>query len=279
MPRHFSRAASSSIATLIFAWCAPAFANPVPMGYTLQEPATEIMRRIRWFHDGILMWTATGITLFVLALLLWIVIRYNAKVNPKPATFTHSTILEVAWTAVPVFILAIIAIYSFPLLAYEEQIPPNVDLTVKVSGSQWYWDYEYPDNGDFTFTSKLLEKDKAEAAGVPFRLATNEPMVVPINKTVKVIINAADVIHSWTVPAFGVKKDAVPGRLNEIWFKAEKLGVFYGQCSELCGADHAFMPIEVRVVSEADFAAWVETMKKKYSALPAPHGVQLAETH
>lgn len=256
---------------------APARANPVDKGIGLQPPATEIMTRIAGFHNGILLWTCMLIVAFVLALLLWIMVRYNAKANPTPSTFTHSTLLEVAWTAVPVLILAAIAFYSFPLLAFEERMPAKVDMTVKAIGSQWYWDYEYPDHGGFTFTSKMLEKDKAEAAGAPWLLATNEPVVLPVGKTVKLIITASDVIHSWTIPAFGVKKDAVPGRINAIWFKAEKEGVYYGQCSELCGAKHAFMPIEVRIVSEAEFNTWVEGMKQKFGAADEPRPSRFAD--
>jgi cytochrome c oxidase subunit 2 len=253
--------------------------GPVPKGIGFQPPATEIMRRIEWFHNGILLWTCILIVGFVLALLLWIMIRYNAKANPKPASFSHNTWLEVIWTAVPVIILVVIAIPSFNLLAYEERMPPKVDLTVKAIGSQWYWDYEFPDSGGFSFTSKMLEKEKALAAGVPFRLATTQPVYLPVGKTIKIIITATDVIHSWTIPAFGVKKDAVPGRLNEIWFKPEQEGVFYGQCSELCGAMHAFMPIEVHVVSEAEYNAWVESMKTQYGALERPAGTKIAAAH
>jgi cytochrome c oxidase subunit 2 len=248
----------------------------VPKGIGFQPPATDIMRQIEWFHNGILLWITGLIVAFVLALLLWIMIRYNSKANPKPASFSHNTWLEVIWTAVPVIILVVIAIPSFNLLAYEERMPAKIDLTVKAIGSQWYWDYEFPDYGGFSFTSKMLEKEKALAAGVPFRLATTQPVYLPLGKTIKIIITATDVIHSWTIPAFGVKKDAVPGRLNEIWFKPEQEGVFYGQCSELCGAKHAFMPIEVHVVSEAEFAAWVEGMKTQYGAADRPPGTKLA---
>lgn len=256
---------------------APALANPVDKGIGFQPPATDIMDQIEWFHNDILLWVCIVIVAFVLVLLLWIMIRYNAKANPKPATFSHNTLLEVVWTAIPVLILVGIAIPSFNLLAYEERIPAKVDLTVKAIGSQWYWDYEFPDQGGFTFTSKMLEKDKAQAAGAPWLLATTEPVYLPVGKTVKVIITATDVIHSWTIPAFGVKKDAVPGRLNSLWFKPEKEGVYYGQCSELCGAKHAFMPIEVHVVSEAEFNSWVERMKQKFGALDQTRASQLAD--
>jgi cytochrome c oxidase subunit 2 len=241
----------------------------VEQGIGLQPAVTEIMRRITWLHNGILLWVCILIVAFVLGLLLWIMVRYNAKANPKPASFSHNSLLEVLWTGLPVLILVVIAIPSFNLLAYEEIIPKSIDLTIKATGSQWYWDYEYPDNGDFTFTSKMADKAAAAAMGKPFRLATDEPIFLPVNKTIKVIITAADVIHSWTVPAFGVKKDAVPGRLNELWFKPEKEGIYYGQCSELCGAKHAFMPIEVHVVSDAEFAQWVEQKKKEAGLLPA----------
>lgn len=274
MARLLSRSLTWASA-LMLALAGAASAKDVPggavdMGIGLQPPVTDIMRRIEGFHNGILLWTCIVIVGFVLGLLLWIMIRYNSKANPAPANFSHNSLLEVLWTGIPVIILVIIAIPSFNLLAYEEIIPKNVDLTIKATGSQWYWDYEYPDNGDFTFTSKMLEKAKAEAAGKPYKLAVNEPIYLPVNKIVKIIITGADVIHSWTVPAFGVKKDAVPGRLNEVWFKVDKEGVYYGQCSELCGADHAFMPIEVHVVSDAEFATWVEQKKKEAGPAPAP---------
>jgi cytochrome c oxidase subunit 2 len=204
----------------------------------------------------------TCITLFVLALLIVVIVKFNARANPVPSRTTHNTLIEVAWTLIPVMILVGIAVPSFRLL-FEQLDIPKADLTVKATGKQWYWSYAYPDNGKFEFDS-LLAKDKQ-----PRLLGVDNEMVVPVNKIVRVQTTGADVIHSFAVPAFGIKIDAIPGRLNETWFKATKTGMFYGQCSELCGKDHAFMPIAVRVVSDQEFAAWVETAKKKYAASPA----------
>lgn len=254
----------------------PALADyPHDKALGFQQPATPMMERIVGLHDYVLLPITIGIVLLVMGLLIWCMVRYNRKANPTPSTFHHNTLLEVVWTGVPVLILIFIAIPSFNLLAFEE-ITPNSDFTIKAMGSQWYWDYEYPDNGDFTFTSKILPKDQAEAQNRPYKLAVTEPVVVPVNATVRVIVTGMDVIHSWAVPAFGVKMDAVPGRVNDTWFRATKEGVYYGQCSELCGADHAFMPIEVHVVSKPEFDAWVQTMKQKYGALDVAHPTQLA---
>jgi cytochrome c oxidase subunit 2 len=235
--------------------------QPAPWEYKLQEAASPVMESISYFHDWLLV-IITIITLFVLGLLVAIVVKFNAKANPVPSKTTHNTLIEVAWTLIPVMILVGIAIPSFKLL-FEQLDVPQADLTVKVTGKQWYWSYAYPDNGKFEFDS-LMAADKP-----PRLLGVDNEMVVPINKVVRIEITGADVIHSFSVPAFGVKIDAVPGRLNESWFKATKTGMFYGQCSQLCGKDHAFMPIAVRVVSDQDFAAWVETAKKKFASNPA----------
>ena len=200
----------------------------------------------------------TVITLFVLALLIIVVVKFNAKANPVPSRTTHNTLIEVAWTLIPVLILVGIAVPSFRLLFLQLDIP-KADLTIKATGKQWYWSYAYPDNGKFEFDS-LLAQDKQ-----PRLLGVDNEMVVPVNKVVRVQTTGADVIHSFAVPAFGIKIDAIPGRLNETWFKATKTGMFYGQCSELCGKDHAFMPIAVRVVSDQEFATWVEAAKKKFA--------------
>ncbi len=196
----------------------------------------------------------TIITLLVLGLLIWIAVRYNKRANPVPAKWSHNTVIEVIWTVVPVLILVGISLFSFRLLfAYHDT--PEVDLTVKVTGNQWNWAYEYPDQGVAEYISNMTPEDKAPAH--LYRLAADEPMVVPVGKTVELLITASDVIHAVALPAFGLKVDAVPGRINHTWFKAEKIGVYYGQCSELCGVDHAFMPIQINVVTEAEFAAWV----------------------
>ncbi|QIG95438.1 MULTISPECIES: cytochrome c oxidase subunit II [unclassified Bradyrhizobium] len=235
--------------------------QPAPWEHTLQEAATPVMENIIWFHNFLLV-LITVITLFVLALLIIVVVKFNAKANPVPSRTTHNTLIEVAWTLIPVLILVGIAVPSFRLLFLELDVP-KPDLTVKVTGKQWYWSYAYPDNGKFEFDS-LLDKDKQ-----PRLLGVDNEMVVPVNKVVRIQTTGADVIHSFAVPAFGVKIDSVPGRLNESWFKATKTGVFYGQCSELCGKDHAFMPIAVRVVSDQEFATWVEGAKKKFATNPA----------
>ncbi|MFY9952920.1 cytochrome c oxidase subunit II [Bradyrhizobium sp.] len=234
--------------------------QPAPWEYKLQGAASPVMEQITKFHDGLLI-VITLITLFVLGLLITVVVKFNAKANPVPTRTTHNTLIEVAWTLIPVMILVGIAIPSFKLLFQELDIP-KADLTVKATGKQWYWSYAYPDNGKFEFDS-LMAQDKQ-----PRLLGVDNEMVVPVNKVVRVQTTGADVIHSFAVPAFGIKIDAVPGRLNETWFTATKTGMFYGQCSELCGKDHAFMPIAVRVVSDQEFAAWVEAAKKKFASAP-----------
>ena len=235
--------------------------QPAPWEYTLQESATPVMDYIIWFHNWLL-GTITVITLFVLVLLILVVVKFNARSNPVPSRTTHNTLIEVAWTLFPVLILVAIAVPSFRLLFLELDVP-KADLTIKATGKQWYWSYAYPDNGKFEFDS-LMSQDKK-----PRLLGVDNEMVVPVNKVIRVQTIGADVIHAFAVPAFGIKIDAIPGRLNETWFKATKTGMFYGQCSELCGKDHAFMPIAVRVVSDQEFAAWVETAKKKFAANPA----------
>ena len=204
------------------------------------------------------------ISAFVLALLLIIIVRFNARANPTPSRTTHNTPIEIAWTIVPVIILAAIAVPSFRLLFVELDVP-HPDLTIKATGKQWFWSYSYPDNGNFEFDS-LMVQTKDLKPGQPRLLTVDNEMVVPVNKVVHVLVTGADVIHSFTVPSFGIRIDAVPGRMNETWFKATTTGMFYGQCSELCGKDHSFMPIAVRVVSESDFNAWVAQAKQKFSA-------------
>ncbi|MGB8366497.1 MAG: cytochrome c oxidase subunit II [Rhizomicrobium sp.] len=238
-------------------------AAPRPWEMGLQPAATPVMERIEDFHHLVLV-IITAICVFVLALLIWIMIRYNKRANPTPSKVSHNTLLEVIWTIVPVIILVVIAIPSFRLLYFEAEIP-QPDLTIKAIGKQWYWTYEYPQNGDFQFDSLGLSDDAAAKASEPRLLGVDNPIVVPVNKVVKVVTTGADVIHSWAVPAFGVKMDAIPGRLNATWFKAEREGVYYGECSELCGARHAFMPIEVKVVSAAEFEKWVAAAKKKFA--------------
>jgi cytochrome c oxidase subunit 2 len=235
--------------------------QPAPWEWTLQESGSPVMDNITWFHNFLFV-LITVITLFVLALLIIVVVKFNAKANPVPSRTTHNTLIEVAWTLIPVLILVGIAVPSFRLLFQELDIP-KADLTIKATGKQWYWSYAYPDNGKFEFDSLLAQDKKPRLLGV------DNEMVVPVNKVIRIQTTGADVIHSFAIPAFGIKIDSIPGRLNETWFKATKLGMFYGQCSELCGKDHAFMPISVRVVNDQEFAAWVETAKKKFASNPA----------
>ena len=236
--------------------------QPSPWQLGFQQAATPVMENIVWFHD-FLLWIITAIAVFVLVLLLIVIVRFNARSNPTPSRTTHNTLLEVAWTLVPVVILVAIAVPSFKLLFLQLTIPP-ADVTVKATGKQWYWSYSYPDS-KFEFDSLMLQ-DKERKADQPRLLAVDNEMVVPVNKVVRVQVIGADVIHAFAVPSFGIKIDAVPGRLNETWFKATREGVYYGQCSELCGRDHAYMPIAVRVVSEKDYAAWLDQAKKKYAS-------------
>lgn len=240
--------------------------QPKPWEVTLQESASPVMDNIHWFHN-LLLWIVTAITLFVLALLAIVVVKFNAKANPVPSKTTHNTLIEVAWTIIPVLILVGIAVPSFRLLFLQLDVP-KADVTIKATGKQWFWSYAYPDNGKFEFDS-LMVQEKDLKPGQPRLLAADNEMVVPVNKVVRIQTTGADVIHSFAMPAFGIKIDAIPGRLNETWFKATKEGMFYGQCSELCGKDHAYMPIAIRVVNDQEFAAWTEAAKKKYAENPA----------
>jgi len=235
--------------------------HPEPWQLGLQGSATPVMDDIVWFHN-FLLWIIVVITVFVLALLVIVVVKFNHRSNPVPSRTTHNTTIEVLWTVVPVLILVTIAVPSFRLLFYELKVPP-ADITVKATGKQWFWSYSYPDS-KFEFDS-LMVQDKDLKQGQPRLLAVDNEMVVPVNKVVRVLVIGADVIHSFSVPSFGIKVDAIPGRVNETWFKAEREGMYYGQCSQLCGRDHAFMPIAVRVVSEKDYTAWLDQAKKKYA--------------
>ena len=256
----------------------PEIGQPQPKGIHLQPQVTDIGREAAWMHDIVLMPVITLISLFVLALLLWVMLRFRARANPVPSKTTHNTFIEVIWTLVPVLILLVIAVPSIKLLA-NQYAPPKADLTVKVTGNQWYWTYQYPDNGDFELVSNMLkeqdqvgkgERARTDADG-PRLLAVDERMVVPVGAVVKLIVTSNDVIHSFGLPAFWQKMDAVPGRLNETWFKADRVGVYHGQCSELCGARHGYMPIAVEVVSPAQFAAWVAS---KGGTMPVPSGAE-----
>lgn len=237
--------------------------QPTPGGLGFQPAATELARDLQWL-DGLLLVIITIITLFVTGLMAWVIIRYNRKANPTPSTFTHNTTIEVAWTVIPVFILFFIGAFSLPVL-YKQQEIPAADINIKVTGFQWYWGYEYTDDGVY-FESFMLNSDELEDYGYTQEqnlLATDTAVVVPVGATVVMQVTAADVIHSWTIPAFGVKQDAVPGRLAQLWFAAEQEGIYFGQCSELCGKDHAYMPITVKVVSQESYDEWLIAAKEQ----------------
>ena len=259
--------ASSTMLTGLAVSAGAAFANglgqPEPWQLGLQQAASPSMYGIHSLNN-LLMWIITIITLFVGVLLLYVVFRFNDKKNPTPSKTTHNTMIEFVWTVVPILILVGIAIPSFRLLYLQRDIP-KADLTIKATGNQWYWGYEYPEykvSADEALSfDAIMKTDDERKEGDPRLLATDNAVVVPVNKVVKVVVTGADVIHAWAVPSFGVKVDAIPGRLNELWFKADKKGVFYGQCSEICDKDHSFTPIEVRVVSDADFKKWLEETK------------------
>jgi cytochrome c oxidase subunit II len=247
--------------------------QPSPWQIGLQESGSPVMDDVVGFHTFVL-WIVTAITVFVLGLLIYVMIKFNAAANPVPSRTTHNTLVEVLWTVIPVVILVIIALPSFRILFFQLNTPPS-DLTIKATGVTWNWKYDYPDNGDFEFDSLMLQ-DKERKADQPRLLSVDNEMVVPVNKVIRMQVTGFDVIHSFTVPSFGIKIDAIPGRLNETWFKATKVGWYYGQCSELCGKDHAFMPIAVRVVTDAEFATWVEEAKKKFASNGTSDGVVTA---
>ena len=229
----------------------------------LQAPVTPVMERLVHFHFELVV-IITAICIFVAGLLIYVMVRFNHRAQPVPSQTHHNTALEVMWTLVPVLILVVIAIPSFKLLYYEADVP-KPDVTLQVTGHQWYWSYAYPKEGGFQYDTNMLQDAAAKAQGKPRLLGTDNPVVVPVNKNVEVVVTGADVIHSWAVPSFGVKMDAVPGRLNHTWFRVTREGTYYGQCSELCGANHAFMPIEVKVVSEPAYRAWIAEAKKKFA--------------
>lgn len=240
---------------------------------------TTVMDKVESLHNLLLV-IITVISLFVLALLIYVVFRFHVSRNPTPSSVTHNTVLEIAWTIVPILILVVIAIPSFRLLYYSDKAP-DAALTVKVTGHQWYWQYEYPDQGNFSIDSRILaEADRIkEKPQVPRLLAVDNEMVIPVNTTIRIISTGADVMHGWTVPGFGIKKTVIPGRLNEGWINVEHEGYYFGECSQICGEDHTYMPIAVRVVSKAEFGKWVEQQKKAAGLIPsknAPTGLASA---
>lgn len=242
-------AASLGLGSVAFA------AQPTPWQISFQEAAAPVMEQINSFNTFTL-WIVTPIVLFVLALLIICAVRFNSKANPTPSKTTHNAMIEVAWTVVPVLILVVMAVPSFRLLYNQLEIP-EAHMTIKATGYQWYWGYEYPDNDDIAFDSYMLQEDEL-GPDDPRLLAVDNEIVVPVGKVIRVQVTAADVLHSFAMPSMGLKMDAVPGRLNETWFEAEREGIYYGQCSELCGVLHAFMPIAIRVVSDEQFAQWAQ---------------------
>ncbi|MGR3762080.1 cytochrome c oxidase subunit II [Roseobacteraceae bacterium NS-SX3] len=247
--------------------------KPVDGGLGFQPAATELAEGIHQL-DGMILIIITAICLFVAALMLFAIVRFNKRANPTAAKFTHNTPVEIAWTVIPILILVFIGSFSLPELFRQQEIPEG-DITIKVTGYQWYWGYEYVDH-EFGFESFLLPKEQLAEYGYAedeYLLATDTAVVVPVGKTVVMQVTGADVIHSWTIPAFGVKQDAVPGRLAELWFKADKEGVYFGQCSELCGKDHAYMPITVKVVSQEAYDAWLEGAIEEYAGIPQSYQV------
>jgi cytochrome c oxidase subunit 2 len=272
--------------------------KPHPQGMGFQPAATELARDQQWL-DHMLLYLCIAVTAFVVLLMLICIVRFNSRANPTPARFTHNTPVEIAWTLLPILILVAFGSFSLPILFKQQEIP-TADITIKATGYQWYWGYEYPDEG-IAFDSYLIghpatltDEDgdtapyvmsdgmakRLERSGYApdeFLLATDNAVVIPVGKTIVVQVTGADVIHAWTIPAFAVKQDGVPGRIAELWFKAEREGVYFGQCSELCGKDHAYMPITVKVVSEAAYAEWLTRAKQEFAGIPAPVTVASAD--
>ena len=245
----------------------PVIGKPIPNGINFQPPVTELARDIQWL-DNVLLVIITLISIFVSALLVWVFIRYNRKANPTPSSTTHNTPIEILWTIIPVFILIGIGVISLPILLKQLRIPDS-DVVIKATGAQWYWSYDYPQH-NFSFDSVMLEKEELAEFGYSqdeYLLATDNPVVVPVNKNITVQVTASDVIHAWKVMSFGVHQDGVPGRLAELWFKPEKEGVYFGQCSELCGLNHSYMPIVVKVVSEEEYKEWLKRASEKFASI------------
>ncbi|MCC2650541.1 MAG: cytochrome c oxidase subunit [Microvirga sp.] len=269
-----STAAVALVLGINKAWAAAG--QPSPWETGMQEMVTELAQNVSSFHTY-LVWLIAAICLFVLALILVVIARFNESKNPVPSKTTHNTLLEVAWTVIPVLILVAIAIPSFRLLR-EQLVPPQADLVVKATGYSWYWGYEYPEDqgGGFKFDSNMIPDDGARKPDQPRLLGADNAMVVPVGKVVRVQVTSADVMHAFALPSFALKIDAIPGRLNETWFKAEREGVYYGQCSELCGNGHPYMPIEIRVVSEQQYAAWLTEAKQRYASTDGSAPVKFA---
>ena len=261
--RAAGRAGAFGIAGMLFAlMAAPAAAKqPTPWQLGFQEAHSPIMEQMDSFHD-FLLWVIFAISVFVLVLLLYTIVRFREKANPNPTKTTHNTLIEILWTVIPVVILFVIGFFSLPLLYATDDVS-DADVTVKVIGRQWYWSYEYPDHGDFTFDAFMVPEDELKA-GQPRLLATDENLVLPVGKKIRVLVTSSDVLHAFAMPALGSKVDAVPGRTNETWFQIDEPGMYYGQCSELCGAGHAFMPLAIQAVPEAEFNAWVTKAQARF---------------
>jgi cytochrome c oxidase subunit 2 len=269
----FARITSSAAAVLLAAAAPTAAAQPRPWQMSFQPAATPVMEQIQSFQD-LLFWIIVAITLFVLALLCYCAIKFNEKSNPTPSKTTHNTALEVVWTAIPILILVVIAVPSFRLLYFMDRTD-KPEMTLKVVSHQWYWSYHYPDHGNLNFTSNMIPAEDLKP-GQPRLLTVDNEVVLPVDTNVRVLATSEDVIHNWAVPSFGIKIDTVPGRTNETWVRITKEGTYYGQCSELCGINHGFMPIQVRAVSKQAFAQWTEEARKKFAAIPTPVHVAAA---
>ncbi len=263
----FSRVAGAAglallaCAVLVTAMPPAAAQQPTPWQLGFQEAHSPIMERMDSFHD-FLLWLIFAIAIFVLLLLLYTIVRFREKANPIPSKTTHNTLIEILWTVIPVVILFVIGFFSLPLL-YATDDTADADLTIKAIGRQWYWSYEFPDHGDFTFDTFMVPEDQLKP-GQPRLLATDENLVLPVGKKIRVLVTASDVLHAFAVPSLGSKVDAVPGRINQTWFQINEPGMYYGQCSELCGTGHAFMPIAIQAVSEAEFQAWVTKAQARF---------------
>ncbi|HXV25311.1 MAG TPA: cytochrome c oxidase subunit II [Alphaproteobacteria bacterium] len=271
---NFCRSIAAGLIVLATAGSEPALAQmPQDWQLHLQPPATPVMERLYDFHI-LLLWIISGISIFVLGLLLYAIFRFRESRNPVPSRTTHHTLVEVVWTVVPVLILVVIAVPSLRILYFSDRVE-SVEMTIKAIGHQWYWSYEYPDHGNFTFDALMKSTEELEH-GEPRLLATDNRVVLPVGTNIRVLITADDVLHAWAVPSFGVKRDAVPGRINEVWMRIDREGVYYGQCSELCGKDHAFMPIMVEAVSKERFQEWVSEAQAKFARVDGAAPAALA---
>ncbi|MAV86731.1 MAG: cytochrome c oxidase subunit II [Rhodospirillaceae bacterium] len=271
----FSSLVSLSVASICLLWTQVSHAaEPTPWQWYFQSPATPVMEQIIEFHN-LMFFVEVGIVLLVLGLMVYIVVKFNSKANPEPTKTTHNTALEVLWTVIPIVILIVFAVPSMKLLFFMEKAQ-NPEMTLKVTGNQWYWSYQYPDNGNFEFDSNIIP-DEDIKPGQRRLLEVDNQVVLPVNTEIKVLLTARDVMHNWAVPAFGIKMDTIPGRINETWVKVTKIGTYYGQCSELCGVAHSRMPIAVKVVSKEDFKKWLKKAKSEFASSDDNEVLKLAQ--